>query len=59
MKPDKTTVYEFFDRQRRYEVPLYQRQYVWTLDSQWTHLWDDIVDKAISFSSVALRHRTS
>lgn len=46
MKPDKTSVYDLFDRQRRYEVPLYQRQYVWTKDNQWAPLWDDIADKA-------------
>lgn len=46
MKPDKTTVYDLFDRQRRYAVPLYQRQYVWTEEAQWIPLWDDIAEKA-------------
>jgi uncharacterized protein with ParB-like and HNH nuclease domain len=30
MKADKISVYDLFDRQRRYAVPLYQRAYVWT-----------------------------
>ena len=32
MKADKTTVFDLFDRQRQYAVPLYQRQYVWPLE---------------------------
>src|SRR5687767_3487347 len=46
MKPDKISIYDLFDRQRRYAVPLYQRQYVWTLKGQWTLLWEDISEKA-------------
>ena len=45
MKPDKTSIYDLFDRQRRYAVPLYQRQYVWTESDQWAPLWEDISEK--------------
>lgn len=42
MKPDKLTVHEIFERERRYVVPLYQRAYVWTQEEQWEPLWEDI-----------------
>ena len=42
MKPDKLSVAELFQRERRYTVPLYQRAYVWTQDGQWEALWEDI-----------------
>lgn len=45
MKPDKISIYDLFDRQRRYAVPLYQRQYVWTEEGQWIPLWEDISEK--------------
>jgi hypothetical protein len=34
MRPDKISIYDLFDRQRRYAVPLYQRQYEWTQEGQ-------------------------
>jgi len=46
MKPDKLTVFELFEKKRRYIVPLYQRQYVWTREAQWEPLWEDIQEKA-------------
>jgi hypothetical protein len=46
MKPDKATVYEIFQLEKRYVVPLYQRPYVWTREEQWEPLWKDIEDKA-------------
>ena len=46
MRPDKISVYELFDKQRRYGVPLYQRPYVWNKGQQWQPLWEDICDKA-------------
>jgi hypothetical protein len=35
------SVFELFDKTRRYVVPLYQRQYVWTKDGQWEPLWEN------------------
>lgn len=46
MKPDKFTIFELFERERRYLVPLYQRPYVWTEDQQWEPLWQDLAEKA-------------
>jgi len=31
-----------FEKKLRLEVPLFQRQYVWTLEQQWEPLWEDI-----------------
>ena len=31
-----------FGQDRRHQVPLFQRPYVWTKDEQWSPLWDDI-----------------
>ena len=42
MKPDKLTIHELFQRERRYVVPLYQRAYVWGQQGQWEPLWEDI-----------------
>lgn len=46
MRPDKLTIHELFQRERRYVVPLYQRAYVWELQDQWEPLWDDIERQA-------------
>lgn len=42
MKSNVQTVLDLFESKRRYIVPLFQRQYVWSLDKQWTPLWEDI-----------------
>lgn len=46
MKASPATVFDLFDVDRRYIVPLFQRQYVWNRDQQWNPLWADIVQKA-------------
>lgn len=46
MKTDKTTVFDLFQTHRRYVVPLFQRGYVWSRDSQWEPLWNDLVSQA-------------
>jgi Protein of unknown function DUF262 len=45
MKPYTRSIFDLFDGKRRYEVPLFQRQYVWTLDDDWEPLWEDIERK--------------
>lgn len=42
MKPETHTVQQLFERDVRYNVPLYQRPYVWKRDAQWAPLWDDL-----------------
>jgi len=46
MQPHKLTIHDVFERERRYDVPLYQRAYVWDEEEQWTPLWDDIRKQA-------------
>ena len=46
MRADRLTVFDLFDKQRRYLVPLYQRGYVWSKVAQWEPLWRDIADLA-------------
>ena len=31
-----------FEKKLRLEVPLFQRQYVWSLEQQWEPLWEDV-----------------
>src|SRR6185312_4863515 len=46
MKPDKCTIHDVFEKERRYDIPLYQRAYVWNEEDQWAPLWEDIRKQA-------------
>lgn len=46
MRSTNLPLFDLFQRQRRYVVPLFQRPYVWSLERQWEPLWDDIADRA-------------
>lgn len=46
MKPSTLTVFDIFQMERRYVVPLFQRPYVWNRPRQWEPLWADITSKA-------------
>ena len=48
MKPDKLSIHDLFQRDRRYVVPLYQRAYVWNQADQWEPLWEDVERQAES-----------
>ena len=37
---------EIFFKIVRYEVPVFQRPYIWTKDDQWEPLWEDVSDMA-------------
>lgn len=52
MQPSTLTVFELFEKERRYVVPLFQRPYVWTEEKQWLPLWEDISAKADELLSV-------
>ncbi len=45
MRADAVALLTIFDRKLRLEVPLFQRQYVWSQEEQWEPLWDDISRK--------------
>jgi hypothetical protein len=46
MQAHTRSIFALFDGKRRYVIPLFQRQYVWTEERQWLPLWDDIRTKA-------------
>lgn len=45
MKASAISVLAIFESKSRLEVPLFQRQYVWTQSDQWEPLWEDISRK--------------
>lgn len=46
MQPSKTTVTGLFNSPYQYQIPIFQRGYVWTLEKQVVPLWADIQDRA-------------
>ncbi len=49
MKADAVPLLDLFEKKMRLEVPLFQRQYVWTREQQWEPLWEDIARKCAEF----------
>lgn len=45
MKADAVPLLTLFEKKMRFEVPLFQRQYVWSREQQWEPLWEDIERK--------------
>lgn len=45
MNADAMPLLAIFEKKQQLEVPLFQRQYVWTEDRQWADLWKDISRK--------------
>lgn len=41
-QPSKATATDLFEGRKHYEIPEYQRPYVWNEEDQWAPLWDDI-----------------
>ena len=58
MQPSKQSIHDIFQKERRYLVPLYQRAYVWTRESQWEPLWLDIEHQALG-ALHAMRNETA
>lgn len=46
MQPSKTTVTGLFSTPHQYQIPIFQRGYVWSLEKQVGPLWSDIQDRA-------------
>ncbi|MEZ4224664.1 MAG: DUF262 domain-containing HNH endonuclease family protein [Polyangiaceae bacterium] len=46
MRSTNLPLFDLFQRQRRYVVPLFQRPYVWDEEEQWTPLWQDVLGRA-------------
>lgn len=45
MKANAVPLLAIFEKKMRLEVPLFQRQYIWSKDQQWVPLWEDIARK--------------
>jgi uncharacterized protein with ParB-like and HNH nuclease domain len=45
MKANAVPILAVFEKKMRLEVPLFQRQYVWSRENQWEPLWEDIARK--------------
>lgn len=45
MKANAVGLLAIFEKKMRLEVPLFQRQYVWTQEKQWEPLWEDVARK--------------
>lgn len=46
MEANARNLERIFDSTISYQIPLFQRPYVWTKEQNWVHLWDDIIDVA-------------
>lgn len=46
MEANTLTFKELFLKQVRYQIPIYQRPYVWKQNAQWEPLWEDIRNTA-------------
>lgn len=49
MKPITLSLYDLFEKQQRYTVPLFQRRYVWRRERQWAPLWEDVRGRAEAY----------
>lgn len=49
MKANAVSLLALFEQKMRYEVPLFQRRYVWNRGQQWEPLWEDIERKFEAF----------
>ena len=56
-QPDKMDVVKLFRNPQRYVVPMYQRKYVWGLESQWEPLWRDVRSCAEAIESAGTAER--
>ena len=48
MRTDVLKPQEIFYKVVRYEVPAFQRRYIWTQEDQWEPLWEDVSEKAMA-----------
>jgi hypothetical protein len=53
MKADALTPRDLFDGKVQYEIPSFQRPYVWTEEDQWAPLWSDVRRVALAVIAAA------
>lgn len=49
MQAEIRTLQKLFQLPVRYEIPTFQRPYIWTQDAQWEPLWNDVRNTAEEF----------
>lgn len=57
MQPLKANSIDLFEGRKHYEIPPFQRPYVWNEEDQWEPLWDDIL--RVSESHLGEDHRAA
>lgn len=55
MKADTNDLQGILRADRCFEVPAYQRPYVWSREAQWDPLWDDLQDTATRLGEVRVK----
>lgn len=60
-QPTTQTIYDLFNSRIQFQVPVYQRAYVWNEAENWAILWDDVADTVNRYlddpdAKVAQRH---
>jgi uncharacterized protein with ParB-like and HNH nuclease domain len=59
MNADAQPLLSIFEGKIRLEVPLFQRQYVWSQTQQWEPLWEDVSRKLLSTSKGIRKDRST
>ena len=59
MKVDILNLQQLFGRPGRYEIPPFQRAYVWNRKEQWGPLWEDVQKKAEQYLETSPDQYTS
>lgn len=53
---DPASVHDLFNGRIHYQIPVYQRHYVWTEDEQWIPLWRNIVESVVANARAETDH---
>lgn len=51
LQPETPTVVKLFSNGIQFEIPVYQRAYVWTAEANWAPLWQDVVDTVARYAA--------
>lgn len=57
MEVNKRTLKELFQKDIRYEIPTFQRSYVWERDNQWEPLWVDVCNTAERYREMLAKEK--
>lgn len=57
MEVSKLTPSKMFKKTVRYDVPEFQRRYVWGLERQWEPFWEDVTEVAADLGAISETYR--